>query len=254
MKNCTFGRFPALGYAASEAINTLCTNLSFAGENVRKIMMTSCHASEGKSFLSMNVMRTMAERGKRVVLVDADLRRSMIASRYGLRFEDGPKCTGLSHYLVGMAELDDILYQTNIPNAVYLPTGRELPNPLSLLASPRFGALLDTLVEQYDLVLVDAPPVGVVIDAAEIARSCDGTVIAVSYDAVHRQELIDVKRQIEQTGCPILGTVLNMVDYDNYMGRKYYYKSYSSSYYKSYEKTDVLRTPSRHEKVKLEGK
>lgn len=83
------------------------------------------------------------------------------------------------------------------------------------------------------------PPVSVVIDAAEIAKACDGTLIAVNYNDVSRQELLDVKQQIEQIGCPILGTVLNQVDYDNYMGRKYY-KSYSKygkcGYYRKYYK------------------
>ena len=77
MNALTIRHFPPLSYACSEAVNTLCTNLSFAGENVKKIMLTSCHASEGKTFLSMNIMRTMAKLGKTVVLVDADLRRSM---------------------------------------------------------------------------------------------------------------------------------------------------------------------------------
>ena len=95
------------------------------------------------------------------------------------------------------------------------------------------------LAKMADYVIVDAPPVGMVIDAAEIAKACDGTLIAVNYNDVSRQELLDVKQQIEQTGCPILGTVLNQVDYDNYMGRKYY-KSYSKygkyGYYKKYYK------------------
>ena len=82
MNSLRIGRFPRLGYAGSEAINTLCTNLTFSGESVKKIMLTSCHASEGKSHLSMNIMRTMARLGKSVVLVDADLRRSMIDSRF----------------------------------------------------------------------------------------------------------------------------------------------------------------------------
>ena len=72
MNNLTIGRFPPLSYACGEAVNTLCTNLSFSGENLRKIMITSCHAAEGKSFLAMNIMRTMAKCGKRVALVDAD--------------------------------------------------------------------------------------------------------------------------------------------------------------------------------------
>ena len=114
-----------------------------------------------------------------------------------------------------------------------------MPNPLALLTNHHFAELLDMLASMADYVIVDAPPVGVVIDAAEIAKACDGTLIAVNYNNVSRQELLDVKQQIEQTGCPILGTVLNQVDYDNYMGRKYY-KSYSKygkyGYYKKYYK------------------
>ena len=240
MNALTIRHFPPLSYACSEAVNTLCTNLSFAGENVKKIMLTSCHASEGKTFLSMNIMRTMAKLGKTVVLVDADLRRSMINTDYGVRFEDGRNDgKGLSHFLAGMVGMDEVIYQTDIPNAIMVPVGRDVPNPLALLTNSHFAELLDMLAKMADYVIVDAPPVGVVIDAAEIAKACDGTLIAVNYNDVSRQELLDVKQQIEQTGCPILGTVLNQVDYDNYMGRKYY-KSYSKygkyGYYRKYYK------------------
>lgn len=230
MKRLSIGRFPPLSYACGEAMNTLCTNLSFSGENIRKIMITSCHASEGKSYLSMNVMRMMAQLGKTVVLVDADLRRSMIVSRYGLQFSDPGEMYGLVHYLAGKANEDDVIYQTDIMGAYMIPVGREVSNPLPLLNSPRFERLLNDLAQRADYVIVDAPPVGTVIDGAQIAKSCDGTLIAVSYNAVHRQELIAVKEQLEQTGRPILGTVLNMVEYDHYLNRKYYYKSYYSGY------------------------
>ena len=235
MNNLTIGRFPPLSYACGEAVNTLCTNLSFSGENLRKIMITSCHAAEGKSFLSMNIMRTMAKFGKRVALVDADLRRSMITAKYSLQYSGEDQKRGLAHLLVGMAGEDEVSYQTNIEGAYMVPVGREVSNPLPLLNSPRFEALLDHLSQNVDYVLVDAPPVGTVIDAAQIAKSCDGTLIVVNYNSVRRQELIDVKEQLEQTGCPILGTVLNMVEYDNYLSRKYYYKSYDSKY-ERYEK------------------
>ena len=217
MKQLKITKFPALDYAGNEAFNTLSTNLYFAGANVKKIMITSCHAAEGKSYLSMNLMRTLAQRGIKVALVDADLRRSMVNSDYGLKYEDGRSDgKGLSHFLAGMVGMDEVIYQTDIPNAIMVPVGRDVPNPLALLTNSHFA---------------------VVIDAAEIAKSCDGTLIAVQYNDVRRQELLDVKQQIEQTGCPILGTVLNQVDYDNYMGRKYY-KSYSKygkyGYYKKY--------------------
>lgn len=230
MNRVSIERFPPLSYACGEAMNTLCTNLSFSGENVRKIMITSCHASEGKSYLSMNIMRMMAQLGKTVVFVDADLRRSMIAPKYGLQFSNPEHMHGLVHFLAGKVNEDDVIYQTDIMGAYMVPVGREVSNPLPLLNSPRFERLLNDLAQRADYVIVDAPPVGTVIDGAQIAKSCDGTLIAVSYNAVHRQELIDVKEQLEQTGCPILGTVLNMVEYDHYLSRKYYYKSYYSGY------------------------
>lgn len=234
MNKIAIDQFPELSYACAEAINTLCTNLSFSGENVKRIMITSCHASEGKSFLSMNVMRTMAKFGKTVALVDGDLRRSVIASRFGLRFEQMEHPVGLSHYLAGMAEMDQVIYETNVKGAYLVPVGREVSNPLPLLNSQRLGELLDHLARNVDYVLVDAPPVGTVIDGAQIAKFCDGTLLVVNYNTVRRQELIDVKEQLEQTECPILGTALNMVEMDNYLTKKYYYKSHYYDYYHHY--------------------
>lgn len=230
MNNLIIKHFPSPSYSVAEAVNTLCTNLSFSGENVKKIMITSCHAAEGKSFLSMNIMRTMAKFGKNVVLVDADLRRSMITTQYALQFSDAERKYGLAHYLAGKAEEGDVIYSTSIRGAYMVPVGRAVSNPLPLLNSQRFERLLDDLSQQADYVLVDAPPVGTVIDGAQIAKSCDGTLIVVNYNTVRRQELIDVKEQIEQTGCPILGAVLNMVEYDSYLNRKYNYKYYYSNY------------------------
>ena len=236
MKQLKITKFPALDYAGNEAFNTLSTNLSFAGASVKKIMITSCHAAEGKSYLSMNLMRTLAQRGIKVALVDADLRRSMIGSKYGVQFQQ-EKPSGLAHYLAGMASENEIVYSTNIPGAYMIPVGREVSNSLQLLVSPRFDELLDSLAQRADYVIVDAPPLGAIIDAAEIAKSCDGTLIVVNYDGVRRQELVKVKEQLEQTGCPILGTVLNMVKLDNYLSKKYYYKSYYSYGYNAYDKT-----------------
>ena len=234
MRNIRIRKFPALNYACAEAVNTLCINLTFSGENMRKIMVTSSHASEGKSFLSMNIMRTMAKMGRTVALVDADLRRSAIASKYGFQSVDGKSIVGLAHLLAGRASEEEVIYSTDIPGAYVVPVGRDISNPLPLLNSTRFSRLLDHLAQRADYVIVDAPPVGTVIDAAQIAKSCDGTLLTVGYNAVHRQELIDTKAQLDQTGIPILGAVLNMVEYDSYVNRKYYYKSYYSHYDKYY--------------------
>jgi len=236
MNALAFHQFPPLSYPCGEAVNMLCTNLSFSGENVKRLMVTSCHASEGKSYLSMNIMRTMAKLGRRVVMVDCDLRRSTITQHYDIRFQDSEHTRGLSHYLAGMAEERDILYETNIPGAYLLPVGTNVTNALPLLNSARFQTLMQSLGEQFDYVIADAPPIGLVIDAAQIAKYCDGTLLVVGYNTVRRQELLDATAQIAQTGCPILGTVINMVEYDHFLRRKYAYKSYYyNGYYQKHE-------------------
>ena len=229
MNSVTIRNLKELSYAANEAINTLSTNLTFAGEEFKKIMITSCHAAEGKSFISLNVVRTMAGMGKRVALVDCDLRKSMIA-RNNLVLGEGPGY-GTSHYLAGMASIDEVLYSTNIRNLYIVPCSRTVSNSLPLVSSPRLPKLLNALATKMDYVIVDSPPVGMLIDAARIASSCDGTVFVVSYNSVRRKELLEAKEQIEQSGCPVLGAVVNQADFSDFVGRKYYYSKYYNSYY-----------------------
>ena len=253
MNKLEFVRFQALDFACKEAINTLCTNLTFVGKEKRVIMMTSTQAHEGKSFLSMNVLRTMSELGKKVVLVDCDLRKSQITAKYGARITDGTGF-GTVHYLAGMCTLDEALYETNLPGAYMIPVGREISNSLALLSTPRLQELLDSLAERFDIVIVDAPPVGVIIDAAEIAKHCDGTVFVVKYNTTSRRELQDAKQQIARTGCEILGAVLNDVDLDAFSSKKYYNKHYSSrynsDYYKPSEDPEDVKTASGSKKDK----
>ncbi len=235
MNKLEFTRFQGLDYACKEAINTLCTNLTFVGNEKRVIMVTSTQAHEGKSFLSMNILRTMAQLGKKTVLVDCDLRRSQVSAKYGVHVLAGTGY-GTAHYLAGMCSLNDALYETSIPWAYMIPVGREVSNSLALLSTPRLKQMFSYLSERFDFVIVDAPPVGVIIDAAEIAKSCDGTIFAVKYNSVGRRELLEAKRQIMRTGCAVLGAVLNEVDLDALSSKKYYNRSYYSNYYSDYYK------------------
>ena len=228
-------RFRTLDYACKEAINTLCTNLTFVGNDRRIIMVTSTQAHEGKSFLSMNIMRTLAQLGKKVVLVDCDLRKSQIAAKYGVRIQEGTGY-GTVHYLAGMCSLNDVLYETGIPGAYMVPVGREVSNSLALLSTPRLKQMLRALQERFEFVIVDAPPVGVIIDAAEIAKSCDGTIFAVRYNMISRKELLEAKTQIVRAGCEVLGAVLNDVDLEALSSKKYYNKSYYTHYNSDYYK------------------
>lgn len=245
MNRLILSRFKPLDYACTEALNTLCTNLTFVGNKINKIMVTSSQAYEGKTFLTMNMMRTLAGLGKDVILVDADLRRSMISSRYGMQPLNEKPC-GLAHYLVGMCEIEDIIYETDIEGAYMVPIGREVSNSLSLLNTPRLTQLLDQLSKEFDFVLVDAPPVGIIIDAAEIAKSCDGALLVVSYNKVSRRELLESRKQIEMTGCTVLGAVLNNVSFDSISNKKYYNRTYYTQYG---SKNNLIVKPARPKKM-----
>ena len=229
MRKAVLTRLDSLDYAGTESLNTICSNLSFSGHQIKKIILTSASAGQGKSFLTMQILRNFARRGKRAVLVDTDLRRSYFIKRFGFKTEG--EVLGLTHYLAGFCDVNQVLYQTNIPGAYVIPAGRDVSNPIPLLDSPQFGALMDQLAESFDVVLVDAPPIGLVIDAAEVAKHCDGTVFVVEYNVTHRRELQEAQRQINQAGSPILGCIINKVSLDTYSAKKYYSKSYYSNHY-----------------------
>ena len=236
MKKATVGRIERLEYSTNEALNTICSNLTFAGRNLKKIVLTSCTAGEGKSFLTLQIAQNLAKRGKKICLVDADLRRSFLVKRYDITTEG--EWVGLAHYLAGYNKLEDVIYRTNLYDICLIPIGRDVANPVPLLDSPDFSAMLDRLPEEFDLVLVDAPPVGLVIDAAEIASVCDGAIFVIEYNKTRRREIQDAHHQIEQTGCRVLGCIINKVRFDTISAKKYYNKSYYSHYNSEYYRKD----------------
>ena len=237
MNRITISHFPKLNYACNEAMNTLCTNLFYCGDNIRSVLITSRHEQEGKSSVAINIMRTIASCGKRVVLVDADLRCSVLASRYKFSYSQLTNA-GLAEYLAGMCAMEDVVYETNLENAFIVPAGREVMNSLQLLSSPRYAELIARLSKHFDVVLVDTPPAGVIVDAIEIAKYCDGALLVVASNTGRKQEIDEVAQNIRKTGCKMLGAVLNNVNMDSFQNRKYYYRSgkYSSYYRYGYKK------------------
>lgn len=201
-------RFPELDYSAAEAMNTLCTNISYSGANIKTILITSRYDREGKTFVAMNLMRAMARLQKKVVMLDGDLRRSGVAGQFRLHF-DKKHTNGLAQYLAGMCPMEDILYETGIPNAYLVPVGREVLNSLQLLNSPQMPKLMESLRERFDLVLVDTPPAGVIVDAIDMARYCDGSILVVSYKRGKQKDIVDIRNMIDKTGCKVLGVVMN---------------------------------------------
>lgn len=230
MKLMQLRNIQQLDYATTEAINTLASNIVFSGIKYKTFMITSCNANEGKSFVSFQVSQKLASMGYAVLLLDADLRKSVFYSRYDV--ETQGQAFGLSHYLAGMCTLQDVVYQTNVDHLHVVPIGVEVLNSISLLSSPALPEMLGELRKQYDFIIVDAPPVGLVIDAALIAACCDATLLTVASEKVSRRDAANAVQQIRKSGCEVLGVVLNEVVMNTHKSRKYYYKSYYSHYTK----------------------
>ena len=210
-------------YGTREAFNTLRTNLLFSGRDVKTILITSCLANEGKSTISFETAVGLARVGKKVLLIDADLRKSAYASRYTK--ETG--LMGLSQYLSGQSELDGVL---QIPTLNIIFSGPFPPNPTELVGASAFGELLKAEREHYDYILIDTPPLGLVIDAAVMATVCDGAVIVIGAGSVSYHVAQHVTEQLKKSGCRILGAVLNQ----NRKGKRSK-NQYYNSYYGKYE-------------------
>ncbi len=229
MKKVSIARVPALDFGAKEALNTICTNIMFSGKRIKKVLLTSCVAGEGKSTMAARIVFNMAQRGKSAVLVDSDLRRSMMVKRFGITGEGEIK--GLAHYLSGQCEMTDICYQTNFENVYVVPAGRDVSNPIALINSREYGEFINQLSEEFDLVVVDTPPVGVVIDAVEISSFVDGVIMVIEYGKRRRRELQDVVKQMRRSGTPILGCVIDKVKVRTLSEKKYYKSHYYYSHY-----------------------
>ena len=215
-------------YGYNEAIKTLRTNIQFCGSNIHTIMFTSAMPDEGKSDVAFAAAMSLAQIGKKVVLIDADIRRSVLVSRYQLQEET----SGLSQYLSGQRSMDDIVYDTNYENLSVVFAGPYSPNPAELLEEALFEDLLGTLEEEFDYIIIDTPPMANLIDGAIVARYCDGAVMVIENGAISYRLEQKVKSQLDKTGCRILGAVLNKVDLheNGYYGKYGRYGKYGKYY------------------------
>lgn len=209
-------------YFYEEAIKTLRTNIQFTGTEVKSIVVTSCYPNEGKSDVVFQLAREIGNMGKKVLVLDADIRKSSFVNRFQVK----QKIEGLSQYLSGQSRLQDIVYSTNFQGVDIIFAGPTAPNPSELLAQERFTSMIRGMREKYDYVLADTPPVGSLTDAAVVARQCDGAIMVIESDLVSRRIAAKAKEQLEMSGCHILGAVLNKVD----MKKNKYYSKYSYYY------------------------
>lgn len=216
-------------FLSTEAYKTLRTNVLFSGVDIKTILITSHQENEGKSTTSTELAKSLAEIGKKVLLVDADLRKSVMQPKNA----QGKAFLGLSEILSNQCSVEQAIYSTQHENFDVLFCGNFPPNPVELLGSKIFEALLCDLKKTYDYIIIDSPPLGYVIDAAVIASICDGAIFVISEGVVSIREAQKAKEQIEKSGCKILGVVLNDVQ----MKHKNLYRKYNKRGYGYYGAT-----------------
>lgn len=193
---------------AEEYYSALCTNIQFSGDKLKVISVTSVNPGEGKTTTSVNIARSFARAGYKTLLIDGDTRNSVISGV----FKSREKITGLTEFLSGTADLSHGLCDTNIENLFVIQSGSVSPNPTALLQSKNFNDMIETLRKYFDYIIVDTPPIGIVIDAAIITQKCDASILVTATGEANKRDVQKVKQQLEQTGKLFLGVVLNKLD------------------------------------------
>ncbi|GMV05460.1 MAG: chromosome partitioning protein ParA [Gemmatimonadota bacterium] len=229
-----------VGNPVSEAYRAFRTNITFLDLDnpPRLLVLTSPGPGEGKSTSAANLAITLAQQSTKALLIDCDLRRGIVH-----RVFETPKEPGLTDLLMGSATLEGSLHEVDVGEGRalhFLATGTLPPNPSELLGSRRMKELLASLRKQYEIVILDSPPLNLVTDAAVLGASADGVVLVARAGATEKGALRYAQEQLEAVRAPIAGVVLNDVDY---AGRgKYYGSGYGYGYYYRYYRADSSAT------------
>ena len=223
-----------VSYAVREEIKYLRAGLQFAGTDKKVLLFTSALAGEGKTTISILLAKSLTDLGKKVLLIDSDMRRSHMKNE--LADKHAAKL-GLSHFLSGQCSLSDALIATDNDNLFMLIAGPIPPNPAELLSNASMNKLIEWGKREFDYVIIDSAPIGTVADAAILTSFCDGSIMVLEAGKIPYKMAQDVKQQLEISGCPILGVILNKIDVRS--GKKYYnryyYKKYAGEYGGEYE-------------------
>ncbi|MCO4592211.1 capsular polysaccharide biosynthesis protein CpsD [Streptococcus infantarius subsp. infantarius] len=216
-----------------EYYNSIRTNIQFSGRNLKVIALTSAQPGEGKSTTATNLAISFAKAGFRTLLIDADTRNSVMSGT----FKSNERYQGLTSFLSGNAELSDVICDTSIDNLMIIPAGQVPPNPTSLIQNDNFKSMIETVRGLYDYVIIDTPPLGLVIDAAILAHHSDASLLVVKAGADKRRTITKLKEQLEQSGSVFLGVILNK--YDIHLDKYGSYGSYGGyGSYGNYGKSD----------------
>lgn len=211
----------------SEAYRAIRTNLQFAGADkaIKTVVFTSAIPSEGKSTTDINLAIVMGQDHKRVLLIDADMRRPVLHRRFGLENR------GLSNCFADGLSLKDVIQHDVAENLDVVTSGPVPPNPAELLGSAKMQELLKEAEAEYDYVFLDMPPILVVTDAAVVGSKADGVILVVGSGDISPDEARQAKALLEKGNVNILGVVLNKVP-QRHQGGYYYYYYYDKNHEK----------------------
>lgn len=204
---------------ASEAYRTLRSNILFSNySNLQTILVTSSQPGEGKSTTSLNLAVSFAQMGKKVLLVDADMRKPTLHRYFSQRSHGG-----LSEVLSNQVSLNECLLQVPDSSLSVLLSGSIPPNPAEMLNSEGMTELLDFFKETYDFIVIDSPPVLAVTDSQILSTKVDTCIVVTDTQLTKRKQLLEAKRRLANVNAPILGIVSNRMQQN---GEDYYYYQY----------------------------
>ena len=202
--------------AMNESYKTLRTNLLYTSD-LKVISLTSTVANEGKTTTAYYLAKSYAELGKKVLLMDCDLRKGSLKKFFTVK----TRVSGMSEYVSGQSK--DFIYQTDVDGLFVVLSGEKPPNPTELLSNSSFEKMLEALKEEFDLIIIDTPPMGIGSDATIIGRNVDGVLMVVRNNFVSKKSVKKVKDDLVRTGSKVIGVVLNRIekhqsDYYDYYG------------------------------------
>ena len=206
---------------ASESYRTLRSNIQFSnfGKNLKIIVITSANPNEGKSEVSINLTAALAQQGKKVILIDADMRKPTQH-----KLIDKRNNTGLSKLILGEIS-EDAVSHLNVNGVEFdvLTSGPVPPNPSEMLVSSTMEDILNSCIDNYDYIIVDTPPLLAATDAQIMARVADATLLVVDMQISKRKQIIEAKKRLNNVGARLLGVIANKLDLHE---NSYYHYNY----------------------------
>lgn len=204
----------------SEQFRTIRTNIMYSSVDtpIKSVLFTSATPNAGKSTVAANVAIAYAQAGYKTILLDADLRRP--TTHYTFEMSNQ---RGLSTAIVNDVSMESIIRETETEKLDVITSGPVPPNPSELLSSKKMGWFLKNITMQYDMVIIDSPPILAVTDAQLLSKEADGTILVTDAETNNRDSLTQAKDLLEKAGSNFLGVVLNNKSMDKRKGSYYYY-------------------------------